>query len=65
MKEIKVVNFPVAWTGRRPNIQEKCDKALASLQSLTGEGWNLTHITSSTMNDIMYVYHTFEREVKE
>ena len=65
MKEIEIIVFPAVWTGTRPNLPEQKNSAVASIKKFIKEGWNLTHTTSSTINDIMYVYHTFEREVKE
>ena len=64
MKEYTGINIPVAWTGTRPNISEDCEKQNQILKSYIEEGFNITHVTSSTVNNVMYVYHFLEKEAK-
>ena len=64
MKEYNGINIPVAWTGTRPNISEDFEKQNQILKSYIEDGFNVTHVTSSTVNDVMYVYHFLEKEVK-
>lgn len=64
MKNYIGINIPVAWTGVRPNISEDCEKQNQTLKSYIEEGFNVTHVTSSTVNNVMYVYHFLEREAK-
>lgn len=62
MKQIKTVNMPVCWTGDRPevtadsNFQKKCFEEAVSI------GFDVKHITSSTVNNVMYVYFVLEKE---
>jgi hypothetical protein len=55
----------VAWTGTRPNVSKDCEKQNQTLKNYIEEGFNVTHVTSSTVNDVMYVYHFLEREAKK
>lgn len=64
MKDYIGINIPVAWTGTRPNIAEDHKKQDQALKSYIEEGFNVTHVTSSTVNNVMYVYHFLEREAK-
>lgn len=64
MKEIENIVFPVAWTGIRTNQKEESDAGYKSLQDLINNGFVVTHVTSSTVNDVMFVYHLLEREVE-
>lgn len=64
MKEYYGINIPVAWTGTRPNISEDHEKQNQVLKYYIEEGFNVTHVTSSTVNNVMYVYHFLEKEAK-
>lgn len=65
MKQIRTFNIPMCWTGIRPYIQENSDEQKKQFEKAILEGFTVTHITSSTVNDVMYVYHILEKEVKE
>lgn len=64
MKEIVSVIIPVAWTGIRANQKEESDAGYKLLQDFIKKGFVVTHVTSSTVNDVMHVYHLLEREVE-
>ena len=64
MKEIRCVVIPVAWTGIRSNTKEDSDVGYKLLQDFIKNGFVVTHVTSSTVNDVMHVYHLLEREVE-
>ena len=61
MKLFQTVCMPVTWTGDKPNIQKDATESVALIKKCYEEGFVLTHITSSTINDVMYVYHVFEK----
>jgi len=58
------INIPLTWTGVRPRIDENCKKLNIQLQDAIKDGYKVTHITSSTVNDVMYAYHFLEKEEK-
>ena len=64
MKEIRSVVIPVAWTGIRGNQKEESDAGYKLLQDFIKNGFVVTHVTSSTINGVMHVYHLLEREVE-
>ena len=64
MKEIRGINIPVCCSGTRPRVVEEAESLREQLVQSITEGFTVTHITSSTVNDVMYVYHFLEREVK-
>ena len=63
MKQVRTINMPVCWTGDRPevikdsNLQKKC------FEEDVADGFDVKHITSSTVNNVMYVYFVLEKEV--
>ena len=54
-----VITIPV---GR--NNDEKDKKQVDALSRYLNDGYEVTHITSSVIQDNMYVYHWLEREIK-
>lgn len=64
MKEIASVVIPVTWTGTRNKQKEESDAGYKLLQDFIEKGFVVTHVTSSTVNDVMHVYHLLEREVE-
>lgn len=64
MKDIRTVTMPVCWSGIRTKVKEDGDKQKEFLIKSLEDGFTVTHITSSTVNDVMYVYHFLEREAK-
>ena len=64
MKEVKTFNIPVCCSGIRPRVEEEVKKLTEQLILAIAEGFTVTHITSSTVNDVMYVYHFLEKEIK-
>lgn len=65
MKEVRGINIPICWSGERPRVVKDSEETRSLLEQAVQEGFTVTHITSSTVNDVMYVYHFLEREVKE
>lgn len=64
MKETRSIVIPVVWTGVRTKTKEESDAGYKLLQDFIKKGFVVTHITSSTVNDVMNVYHLLEREVE-
>lgn len=64
MKEIRGINIPICWSGVRPRVEKDSEETKKLIEQAIKEGFTVTHITSSTVNDVMYVYHFLEREVK-
>lgn len=64
MKDIRCVTIPVVWLGAgiRQDIEEDNKKRKAELEQYIREGFEVKLITSSTVADIMYVFHYLERE---
>jgi len=64
MRLYRVVNIPVCWTGVNPKVQKDSEASNLLLTKAIDEGFTVTHITSSTVNNVMYVYHFLEKEEK-
>lgn len=64
MKDTRTVTMPVCWSGIRARVQKDSDEQRKFLIQSLEEGFTVTHITSSTVNDVMYVYHFLEKEIK-
>ena len=64
MKDTRTVTMPVCWSGIRTRVQKDSDEQRELLIQSLEEGFTVTHITSSTVNDVMYVYHFLEKEIK-
>ena len=62
MKSYRGVNIPVCWTGVNPKLQKDTEASNLLLKKAIDEGFAVTHITSSTVNNVMYVYHFLEKE---
>jgi hypothetical protein len=62
MKMFRTVNLPVTWLSDRPGVMEDALKQKKFLEDSLNDGFSVTHITSSTVNDVMYVYHILEKE---
>lgn len=62
MKSFRGVIIPVCWTGVNPKVQKDFEANKLLLKEAIDEGFTVTHITSSTVNNIMYVYHFLEKE---
>ena len=56
-----VVTIPVSTSKDMQNKDKDCQK---KLNAYLEEGYVVTHITSSVINDNMFVYHWLERETK-
>ena len=61
MKQFQTVCSPVTWVGPRPDIQKDAAKSAALIKKCYEEGFVLTQVTSSTVDNIMFVYHVFEK----
>ena len=58
----RTVNMPVCWLGNNEGYQAEADKMKAELEECVKEGYKLTHITSSVIDGIMFVYYVFQKE---
>lgn len=53
--------MPTCWAGDNPQMEKERDDAVELLEEINNEGYVLTHITSAVINNIMFVYHVFEK----
>ena len=62
MKLFKGINIPIAWSGTRKDVQDDAVAKNIELTKAMEEGFSVTHVTSSSVNNVMYVYHFLEKE---
>lgn len=62
MKLFMGINIPVAWSGIRKDVQDDAMVRNRELTKAIEEGFSVTHVTSSSVNNVMYVYHFLEKE---
>ena len=65
MKLFQGINIPIAWSGIRKDVQDDAMVRNGELTKAIEDGFAVTHVTSSTVNNVMYVYHFLEKEVEK